>query len=762
MKKITTILAVILLLAVSMTAQNPKLSYSAVVRNSANELVANENITVAVAIANGVSGTAVYAETHNVTTNANGMVSLTIGEGTGATGSLADVTWKTAYITATYTLPGGATVTNTVPVSAVPYALYADNVSAEAVGGAVADYLATHGGGSYTETDPTVPAWAKEATKPAYDYSEIANTPTIPTTVAELTDAANYATTADLAAKANAADVYTRTETDNLLSDKANVTDIHNSTITIQKNGDMVGSFTLNQAGDQTINLTVPSGGGGIPQTISISGNVITLSDGGGSVTLPAESDPTVPAWAKEANKPAYDYSEIANTPDLSGYLTAETDPTVPDWAKEATKPSYDYSEIANTPDLSGYLTAETDPTVPDWAKEANKPAYDYSEITGTPTLPTVNDGTLTIQKNGETVGTFTANQPGTSTVNITITAQDIITAVNSMTNEEKAALCSALNCSGGGTTYVQPTVTTSAATSVTQTSATLNGEVSNPDNVTITAQGFEWKTTTGGTYAAVNATGETMTYNLTGLTAGTSYTYRAFVTTAEGTSYGSEVDFTTTAGTIDPTSFTCGTSKMVDADGNEYETVLIGTQCWTKTNLRVAPVGATDATSSGATSYTEPYYYVNSAVNPAVYGYYYNWEAAKLACPTGWHLPSDAEWTQLTNYVSSQSEFQCGGNSSYIAKALASKTTDWNSSSNTCAVGNNTAANNDAGFSAVPAGGCYGSSFNGAGNYADFWSSTQSDSSNAYGRNLYYGSAYVGRYNDSKSNGFSVRCLRD
>ena len=60
-----------------------------------------------------------------------------------------------------------------------------------------------------------------------------------------------------------------------------------------------------------------------------------------------------------------------------------------------------------------------------------------------------VNDGTLTIQKNGETVGTFTANQAGNTTVNITITAQDILDTVNSMTEAEKAALCSALNCGG-------------------------------------------------------------------------------------------------------------------------------------------------------------------------------------------------------------------------------------------------------------------------------------------------------------------------
>lgn len=91
-----------------------------------------------------------------------------------------------------------------------------------------------------------------------------------------------------------------------------------------------------------------------------------------------------------------------------------------------------------------------------------------------------------------------------------------------------------------------EPTVTTAAVTNVETTSATLNGSVSNPDNVTITAQGFEWKASASGTYVAVNAPGTTMTYNLTGLTASTEYTYRAFVTTANGTYYGDEVTFTT------------------------------------------------------------------------------------------------------------------------------------------------------------------------------------------------------------------------
>ena len=126
MKQTLTLFAALVLLAVGATAQ--KLSYSAVVRNSANELQANKTLTVGVSIANNATGNpVVYSETHSgVQTNQNGLLTLTIGEGTNVSGNLSNVTWSSAYITTTYTIDG-STVTNTVAVNAVPYALYAEN-----------------------------------------------------------------------------------------------------------------------------------------------------------------------------------------------------------------------------------------------------------------------------------------------------------------------------------------------------------------------------------------------------------------------------------------------------------------------------------------------------------------------------------------------------------------------------------------------------------------------------------------------------------
>ena len=98
-----------------------------------------------------------------------------------------------------------------------------------------------------------------------------------------------------------------------------------------------------------------------------------------------------------------------------------------------------------------------------------------------------------------------------------------------------------------------EPTATTLPASAVEQTTATLNGTITNPDDVTITAQGFEWKAASAATYTVLTATGTTMTATLNNLTPNTDYTYRAFVTTANGTQYGNNVTFTTLEEVVEP-----------------------------------------------------------------------------------------------------------------------------------------------------------------------------------------------------------------
>jgi uncharacterized protein (TIGR02145 family) len=210
---------------------------------------------------------------------------------------------------------------------------------------------------------------------------------------------------------------------------------------------------------------------------------------------------------------------------------------------------------------------------------------------------------------------------------------------------------------------------------------------------------------------------------------------------------------------------FICGGSRIRDIDGNTYNTISIGSQCWTKENLKVTmykdgtaiPLDATGGSSGtsgvwqGLTTgaYTIYSNEASSGTNATKYGYLYNWFAAtdiRGLCPTGWHLPTDAEWTTLTDYL--------GGLSAAGGKMKSTGTT-WNSP--------NTDATNSSLFSGLPGGSrSWNGTFTGVGTTAFFWSATAFDSSYAFLRRL---DGSVGAVHSSyydKPMGTSIRCLKD
>ena len=204
MKKIFTLIITVLC-AASLFAQSPeKFTYQAVVRNASNSLVANAPVGVRVSILQGsASGSAVYVETQTATTNANGLVTLSIGGGNVQQGAFADIDWANGpYFLKTETDPNGGSnysITTTQQMLSVPYALYAKEAGNIPTVPANVSAFTNDAGyiTGYTETDPTVPAWAKEANKPTYNYSEIVNTPelpTVPTNVSAFTNDAGYLT----------------------------------------------------------------------------------------------------------------------------------------------------------------------------------------------------------------------------------------------------------------------------------------------------------------------------------------------------------------------------------------------------------------------------------------------------------------------------------------------------------------------------------------------------------------------------------------
>jgi len=194
--------------------------------------------------------------------------------------------------------------------------------------------------------------------------------------------------------------------------------------------------------------------------------------------------------------------------------------------------------------------------------------------------------------------------------------------------------------------------------------------------------------------------------------------------------------------------------AACTDNEGNNYTIVEIDAQIWMAENLNVGTRinGSVDQTNN---SIIEKYCYDDNEANCNTYGGLFQWNelmqysttpGAQGICPTGWHLPTDYEWTTLTIYL--------GGESIAGEKMKETGTTHWLSP--------NTDATNSSGFTALPGGYRWGYGYFGNLTYeAYFWSSSETSSTHAWGRGLYGGEG-VFRNNFSKTYGSSARCVQD
>ena len=420
---------------------------------------------------------------------------------------------------------------------------------------------------------------------------------------------------------------------------------------------------------------------------------------------LSTEIDPTFTAWDK-ATGIVITESQIS---DLQTYLTSETDPAFTNWDK-STDIIISESQIS---DLKAYLTAEVDPQFASWDK-ATGIVITESQISDLQTYLT-----------SETDPVYASSQA----VNITMT--DITNLSN-------------LSGTNGGDQDINGIAENTLA--IQDTAAQIRSAIPNiPINVSSFANDAGYITHFSDSIV---------------LKAPNSTFYKLTV----------QNDGSLTTDSI-------GTAIVTDIDDNTYETVTIGNQIWMVENLKVThyPDGSaiplvTDNTewgNLGNNNTDDAYCYYNNN-SSSEYGGLYTYAAAINACPAGWHLPSDAEWSELENYLADNGynyDGTIGGGRAKIAKAMATSS-GWDPSSNTGDVGNTDypEKRNASEFSCLPGGVRHSMSslFSLAGRGGYWWSSTDYGGVDAYNRSTDSNFEFMYRYNTSKSTGHSIRCVRD
>lgn len=195
----------------------------------------------------------------------------------------------------------------------------------------------------------------------------------------------------------------------------------------------------------------------------------------------------------------------------------------------------------------------------------------------------------------------------------------------------------------------------------------------------------------------------------------------------------------------------------VTDIDGNVYNTVTIGTQVWIKSNLKVTKLNdgsniqlvENNQTWTGLKTPGYCWYSNNEAQYKNIFGAFYNFYTVKTGklCPAGWHVPTDNDWTALTDYL--------GGLNIAGGKLKETGTSHWSSS--------NTGATNETGFTALPGGyRNYDGTFQGTGSVGYWWSSTESGATSAFHRQMDYNGSQVFVSWGGMEGGYSVRCVKD
>jgi uncharacterized protein (TIGR02145 family) len=313
------------------------------------------------------------------------------------------------------------------------------------------------------------------------------------------------------------------------------------------------------------------------------------------------------------------------------------------------------------------------------------------------------------------------------------------------------------------------PVLATAAVSNITSVTATSGGNITDIGAATISASGVCWSTLINPTITNSKTTDGTgiggYISSITGLTPVSTYYLRAYATNSVGTAYGNEISFSTTS----------ASSSVTDIEGNVYNSITIGNQVWIQQNLKTRKYSNGDLI--GTTVYAsfdldksneiKPKYqwaYNGMESNVALYGRLYTWYTvidSRNVCPIGWHVPTDSEWTTLTDYLT-KNGYAYSGSGDNIAKSLAA-TFGWGKSGTAGNIGYDQASNNSSGFTALPSGTRYPyGSFGGIVSEGIWWSATKEDTTGAWNRSLYYSQSIIEKGAWNRRIAYSVRCLRD
>jgi uncharacterized protein (TIGR02145 family) len=298
----------------------------------------------------------------------------------------------------------------------------------------------------------------------------------------------------------------------------------------------------------------------------------------------------------------------------------------------------------------------------------------------------------------------------------------------------------------------------------ISSSSAKLTGNITSDGGSEVTERGFYLGISSnpeieGTKLKAGSGTGP-FSFTVTSLKVNTTYYFRAYAVNSAGESLGTVIYFSTNMTASVPKVFNSSLAygSVTDIDGNEYRTIPIGTQIWMAEDLKVTHFNdgivipnVTGNLAWGALTTPAYCWYNNDIIYKQNFGALYNWftvETGKL-CPAGWHVPSDEEWTILTDYL--------GGTDFAGGKLKEAGLAHWNSP--------NTGATNSSGFTSLPTGGRrYPEGFfYGVGVYDAWWSSTEYNYLKPYYRSIASMNEIVFRgYGTLKGAGISIRCIKD